>query len=197
MLSTGDAVLKETDTSERFNKHSCVLQDARANYKMRVLIADDHEVVRKGVRSVLQTQPSFYVCGEAVDGQDAIEKVKLLRPDLVLMDVSMPNLDGLNATREIRNIFPEIEVVILSHYETPQMAEQAFHAGARGYVVKSSISNSLFSALEHVSRHESFLDPCIIWFPGQADPQVDLTLERSRFFFAMVNPLMTRLFPKI
>ncbi len=154
---------------------------------MRVLIADDHEAVRKGVRSLLRTQPQFDICGEAVDGRDAVEKAKLLHPDLVLMDISMPNLNGLEATREIRNTFPEIEVIILSQYETAQMAEQAFHVGARGYVVKSSIGKSLFTALEHVSRHESFLDPCIIWIPDQADPEVELALERSRFCSAIVN----------
>jgi PAS domain S-box-containing protein len=128
---------------------------------MRVLIADDHEVVRKGVRSLLLTQRHIDVCGEAVDGRDAVEKAKLLHPDLVLMDISMPNLNGLEATREIRSIFPETEVVILSQHETTQMAEKALRAGALGYVVKSSISKNLFAALEKVGRHEVFFDPSI------------------------------------
>lgn len=122
---------------------------------------DDHEVVRRGVRSLLMTQKDLDVCGEAVDGLDAIEKASLLQPDLVLMDFSMPNLNGFDATREIRRILPKTEVIILTQHETSQMAAQAFRAGALGYVVKSSVSKNLFAALEKVSRHESFCDPSI------------------------------------
>lgn len=128
---------------------------------MRVLIVDDHEVVRRGVRSLLLTQREFDVCGEAVDGRDAIEKARMLLPDLVLMDFSMPNLNGFDAAREIRRILPQTEVVILSQHETSQMATQAFRAGALGYVVKSSDSKNLFAALEKVGRHENFCDPSI------------------------------------
>jgi DNA-binding NarL/FixJ family response regulator len=113
------------------------------------------------VRSLLLTQRDLDVCGEAVDGRDAIEKAKMLLPDLVLMDFSMPNLNGFEATREIRRILPQTEVVILSQHETPQMAAQAFRAGALGYVVKSSDSKNLFAALERVGRHETFCDPNI------------------------------------
>ncbi len=133
---------------------------------VRVLIVDDHEVVRRGVRSLLTTQPFVEICGEAVDGRDAVEKATLLKPDLVVMDISMPKLNGLEATREIRALLPDTEVVILSQHETPQMAQEAFHSGARGYVVKSSVSKNLFAALEKVGRHESFLDPSISLAPG-------------------------------
>ena len=109
----------------------------------------------------LLTQRDFDVCGEAVDGLDAIEKAKMLLPDLVLMDFSMPNLNGFEATREIRRMLPQTEVIILSQHETSQMATQAFRAGALGYVVKSSVSKNLFTALEKVGRHESFCDPSI------------------------------------
>ena len=108
------------------------------------------------------TQRDLDGCGEAVDGRDAIEKAKMLVPDLVLMDFSMPNLNGFDATREIRRILPQTEVVILSQHETSQMATQAFRAGALGYVVKSSDSKNLFAALEKVGRHEAFCDPTII-----------------------------------
>jgi PAS domain S-box-containing protein len=138
---------------------------------MRVLIADDHEVVRRGVRSLLGTRQNIDVCGEAVDGRDAIEKTKLLHPDLVLMDISMPKLNGLQATKEILSTSPQTEVIILSGHETTQMVKQALHVGAHGYVVKSSISKNLFSALEKVGRHEIFLDPGI---SGSADYQSDV-----------------------
>jgi DNA-binding NarL/FixJ family response regulator len=114
------------------------------------------------VRSLLLTQRDLVVCGEAVDGRDAIEKAKMLLPDLVLMDFSMPNLNGFEATREIRRMLPQTEVIILSQHETAQMATQAFRSGALGYVVKSSDSKNLFTALEKVGRHETFCDPSII-----------------------------------
>jgi PAS domain S-box-containing protein len=158
---------------------------------MRVLIADDHEVVRKGVRSLLLTQRNLDICGEAVDGRDAVEKAKLLLPDLILMDISMPILNGLEATREIRSILPQTEVIILSQHETFQMAQEAFLAGALGYVVKSSVSRNLFAALETVGRHEAFFDPGIA---GSADRQIDAqelvqgttAPERARFQLAAI-----------
>jgi DNA-binding NarL/FixJ family response regulator len=105
---------------------------------MRILIADDHEMIRRGVRSLLEETSQYHVCGEAADGQDAIEKARQLKPDLILMDISMPNLNGLEATREIRRILPRIDVIILSQHEARQMVEQACSVGARGFVVKSS-----------------------------------------------------------
>jgi DNA-binding NarL/FixJ family response regulator len=120
------------------------------------------------------TQRDLDVCGEAVDGRDAIEKTKILLPDLVLMDFSMPNMNGFDATREIRRILPQTGVVILSRHETPQMAAQAFHAVALGYVVKSSDSKNLFAALEKVGRHENFCDPSI---SASSDSQIE-TKER-------------------
>lgn len=122
---------------------------------MRVLIADDHEVVRRGVRSLL-SDSDVDVCGEAVDGRDAVERASELKPDVIVMDVSMPNLNGLEATRLIRGLFPEIEVVILSQHNSPEMIRQAFNAGARGYVVKSAVADHLAAAVESVARHQSF-----------------------------------------
>jgi PAS domain S-box-containing protein len=148
---------------------------------MRVLIADDHEVVRRGVRSLLLTRQNVDICGEAVDGRDAVEKTKILHPDLVLMDISMPNLNGLQATREITSAIPQTQVLILSEHETPQMVQQALYAGAHGYVVKSSLSKNLFIALEKVGRHEIFLDPGI---SGSADYQADVreTVQANAVF---------------
>src|ERR1700745_451854 len=100
---------------------------------MRLLIVDDHEVVRRGVRSLLSEQTGWEVCGEAVDGQDALDKARDLEPDLIVMDVSMPRLNGLEATRQLRNVLPHCEVLILSQHENIEMAKQAFKAGARGY----------------------------------------------------------------
>ncbi len=138
---------------------------------MRVLIVDDHEVVRRGVRSLILSQSNYEVCGEAVDGQDALEKARQLTPDVIVMDVSMPKLNGLEATHLIRAALPDSEVLILSQHESPEMIRQAAKAGARGYVVKSSIARDLLVALDTVSRHKPFFDPTLAQ-NGQA-PHID------------------------
>ena len=129
---------------------------------MRLLIVDDHEVVRHGIRSLLCDQTDWEVCGEAVDGQDALKKARDLKPDLILMDVSMPRLNGLEATRQVRSMLPACEVLILSQHENGVIARQALKAGARGYVVKSSISKDLIAAITKVSRHGYYFDPDIL-----------------------------------
>jgi PAS domain S-box-containing protein len=147
---------------------------------MRVLIVDDHEIVRRGVRSLLSVCPECEICGEAVDGQDAIEKTGQLSPDVIVMDISMPKLNGLEATRQIRQLFPQTEVLMLSQHESDEMVRQAFNAGARGYVVKGSIARDLVTAMETVSRHEPFFDPSISGqqrLPGPRDGQE--ILQRS------------------
>src|ERR1700690_64847 len=100
---------------------------------MRILVVDDHELVRRGICSVLETNGSLSVCGQAFDGKDAVEKALALRPDVIVMDISMPRMNGLEATREIKRLLPETEIVIVTQHESPQMAKQAFAAGARGY----------------------------------------------------------------
>jgi PAS domain S-box-containing protein len=148
---------------------------------MRVLIVDDHEVVRRGVRSLILSDSKYEICGEAVDGQDAVEKATLLSPDVIVMDVSMPRLNGLEATPLIRTALPDCEILILSQHDSAEMIRQASKAGARGYVVKSSIARDLLTALESVSRHQPFFDA--------VSPPVKLTpmdskeiLQRSETF---------------
>ena len=129
---------------------------------MRMLIVDDHEVVRRGLRSLLADQADWEVCGEAVDGQDALAKAQQLKPDLILMDVSMPKLHGLEATHQLRSTLPGCEVLILSQHDSGELARQALKAGARGYVIKSSISKDLIAAITKVSSHDYFFDPKIL-----------------------------------
>ncbi len=125
---------------------------------MRVLVVDDHEVVRRGVRALIQSHSNYEVCGEAVDGQDAVEKAQELNPDVIVMDVSMPRLNGLEATHLIRAALPDSEILILSQHDSPEMVRQAFKAGARGYVVKSSIARDLLAALKCVGRGQPFFE---------------------------------------
>ena len=122
------------------------------------------------------------VCGEAVDGQDALDKAGELKPDLIIMDVSMPRLNGLEATRQVRQLLPECEVLILSQHENSEMARQALKAGARGYVVKSSISRDLISAVAKASRHEYFFDPAVLDQTPTTHTDVQEILQRSAAF---------------
>jgi len=149
---------------------------------MRLLVVDDHEVVRRGVRSLLSEQPGWDVCGEAVDGHDAVEKARDLNPDVVVMDVSMPVLNGLEATRQIRKLSPQCEVLILSQHDSSEMARQALKAGARGYVVKSSIAKDLVSAVKKVQRREYFFDPAILNQGSSTLVDVQEILQRSAAF---------------
>jgi PAS domain S-box-containing protein len=145
---------------------------------------DDHEVVRYGVRSLLSETQNFEVCGDAVDGQDALAKAKQLKPDVIVMDVSMPNLNGLEATRLIRDALPQTEVLILSQHEAPEMIRQAYSAGARGYLVKSALSASLQAAVERVSRHEPFFADLQ---KSEAHLDVHEVLQRSAAFEAALR----------
>ncbi len=124
--------------------------------RARILIVDDHEIFRRGLRSLLESRPEFEILGEAADGLQAVEKASQLKPDLIVMDVSMPQLDGLQATRQIRKKLPETKILILSQHDTSHMLSAALEAGANGYVTKSQVSRCLLSALEAVSNGRSF-----------------------------------------
>ena len=149
---------------------------------MRLLIVDDHEVVRRGVRSLLSQELGWDVCGEAIDGLDAIEKARELKPDVIVMDVSMPRLNGLEATRQLRSMIPSCEVLMLSQHENNEMARQALNAGARGYVVKSSISRDLITAILKVSEGKYFFDTAILNQTSPTHTDVQEILQRSAAF---------------
>jgi len=115
---------------------------------VRILIVDDHELVRRGVRSILVTRPEWEICGEASDGSDAVEKARDLKPDVVLLDITMPHMNGLDAARIIRRDVPRAKVIILSQYEGAEMRSRALEAGAQGYVSKSDASRQLLMAID-------------------------------------------------
>lgn len=117
---------------------------------VRILIADDHEIVRQGIRSLFDTQTDWEICGEAVDGLDAIEKSKHLKPDVILLDVSMPHLNGLDAARVIRKEVPQSKILMVSQHDAVYMSQRALEVGARGYVAKSELSRRLLAAVESV-----------------------------------------------
>jgi DNA-binding NarL/FixJ family response regulator len=123
---------------------------------LRVLVADDHEIVRKGIRSLIEEREGWEVCGEASDGRDAVVKAQSLEPDIIILDISMPLLNGLEATRQIRKNRPTSQVLILSMHETEQVIEQVLEAGAMGYLFKSDAGRDLVGAIEALERNKTF-----------------------------------------
>jgi len=124
---------------------------------LRILVVDDHAVVRRGVRALLESQPGWEVAAEATTGREAVELVKRLRPHVVVMDLSLPELNGLEATRQILKESPETEVLILTMHHSEQLARDVLQAGARGYLMKSDADQSLIAAVESLRQHKPFL----------------------------------------
>jgi two-component system response regulator NreC len=124
---------------------------------LRILIADDHPIVRKHVRRILEEQPSFSVCGEAYDGVEAIEEAQRLKPDVVVLNVSMPILNGLDAGRKIKTVLPETAIVILSSHADRHFIEEAKKIGARAYVAKSKAAEALVTAIEGAITDGEFI----------------------------------------
>ena len=126
--------------------------------KIQVLLADDHAVLRTGLKLLLSAQPDIEVVGEAADGAEAMAKARALRPDVVLMDLTMPGIGGLEATGRIKDESPGIKVLVLTMHDDPSYLRQLLKAGASGYVVKKSADADLLSAIRAVHRGEVFLD---------------------------------------
>jgi DNA-binding NarL/FixJ family response regulator len=123
---------------------------------LRIFIADDHAVVRHGLRALLEARPGWTVCGEASDGREAVEKVRELKPDVVVMDLSMPQLGGLEATRELLSEAPRTAVLILSVSESEELVRQVVSSGARGFVLKSDTGVDLLDAVNELSQGRPF-----------------------------------------
>jgi DNA-binding NarL/FixJ family response regulator len=124
---------------------------------LRILVVDDHEVVRRGVRALIESHADWRVCGETGNGREAVLKAKELQPDVVVLDVTMPGLNGLDATRQIRNVAPKTEVLVLTMHTSEHLAREVLSAGARGYIMKSDAGRDLINAVESVARHKPFL----------------------------------------
>ena len=131
----------------------------RRTKKLRILVADDHELVRRGIRGLLRARRDWKVVGEAANGSEAAEKAKKLKPDVAILDISMPDLDGLQATRQIREAAPRTSVVILTMHESDQMVRRVLEAGALGYVLKSDLATRLVRAVRDVSAGKLSLTP--------------------------------------
>jgi two-component system response regulator NreC len=129
--------------------------------KTKVLIAEDHTIVRQGLSALINRQPDMAVVGEAGDGKEAVEKTKALCPDVVLMDIAMKHMNGLEATARIKKMAPEVKVLVLTMYENEEYIFQILRAGASGYLLKEAAMNDLISAIKAVKKGESYLSPSI------------------------------------
>ena len=129
--------------------------------KLRIVLADDHAIVRAGLKAVISGHPDMEVVGEAAGGMAAIERTSELHPDVVVMDVSMPDVNGVEATREIRRRWPDVRVLALTVHEDRSYLRDLTEAGASGYVLKRSAAEDLVHALKVVARGDTYLDPAV------------------------------------
>jgi DNA-binding NarL/FixJ family response regulator len=123
---------------------------------LRILIADDHEVARQGIRSLLESHAEWEVCGEARDGREAVEYASSLKPDVLLLDIGMPNLNGLDAARQILATTPEARILILTVHDSEQVVREVLAVGARGFLLKSDAGRDLLAAVEALQHRRTF-----------------------------------------
>jgi len=123
---------------------------------LRLLIADDHAVVRAGLRILLESRKGWEVCAEAADGRDAVEKAAKFKPDIVILDIGMPLLNGVEAARRIRKSLPKTEILILTMHESDELAHQVVEAGARGYILKDEADRVLHAAIDALRQHKPY-----------------------------------------
>jgi DNA-binding NarL/FixJ family response regulator len=126
---------------------------------LRILIADDHDLLRRGVKTLLLSQPGWEVCGEAKTGREAVAKAEQFKPDIVVLDIGMPDLNGVEAAKRIRKASANTEILILSMHFSDQLIRELLEAGVRGYIVKSDSDRDLIIAVETLSRHKPFFTP--------------------------------------
>lgn len=153
---------------------------------IQVLIADDHAIVRKGIRALLATEPGIEVVGEACDGQEAMIMARQIEPDVILMDLVMPGTDGLEATRKLTDMLPEVSILVLTSFDGDDKVFPAIKAGALGYLLKDTGPEELIRAIQQVSRGESSLHPSVarrlirrISAPQQPPTEIDALTERE------------------
>lgn len=123
---------------------------------LQILIADDHEVARRGIRSLLESHPGWEVCAEAKDGREAVEFAAAMKPDVILLDIGMPNLNGLEAARQILSSSPDVAILILTMHDSDNVIREVLRAGARGFMLKSDAGRDLVSAVEAMQLQRTF-----------------------------------------
>jgi DNA-binding NarL/FixJ family response regulator len=152
---------------------------------VRILVVDDHDIIRRGLKQLLTSRPGWEVCGEAKTGREAVALAKQLQPDIVVMDVSMPELDGLEAARKINKLFPKMGILILTLHFSDQLVRDIVAAGARAYILKSDAARDLVVGVEALANQQTFFTPraadVLLNAFSRKNSQLDLrVLNRSR-----------------
>ncbi|HVI08412.1 MAG TPA: response regulator transcription factor [Candidatus Binatia bacterium] len=142
---------------------------------LRILVADDHEVARRGIRSLLEGHPGWEICGEAKDGREAVDMGNALKPDIFLLDIGMPNLNGLDAARQILAMLPDARILILTIHDSEQVVREVLSAGARGFLLKSDAGRDLIAAVEALQNRRTFFTPRVaqMMLDGYLRPQTE------------------------
>ena len=145
----------------------------------RILIVDDYQIVRRGIRAVLQEEPGCEVVGEAAEGFDALKKAEDLQPDVVLLDISLPELNGLSAASRIREVAPTSEIIFLSYHQSPEVVCEAFKIGAKGFICKSDLAHELLDAVRAIGRKEIFLSRGVAYLRSRLTGIHDQPLRKA------------------
>src|SRR5580704_2731143 len=124
---------------------------------VRILVADDHHVVRTGLRALLESKSGWQVCAEAANGREAVEKARELKPDVAVLDIGMPLLNGVEATRQIRKLSPKTEILILTMHDSDLLVQEVLEAGALGYILKDDADRNLIAAVDALRQHKPYL----------------------------------------
>jgi DNA-binding NarL/FixJ family response regulator len=146
---------------------------------LRILVADDHDVVRTGLRTLLESRKGWLVCAEATNGRDAVEKARECKPDVAVLDIGMPLLNGVEATRQIRKLSPATEILILTMHDSEMMIQSVLEAGARGYIVKDDAGRNLLAAVDAVRRRKPFLSSRVSDTAARVTPTDSSRMERT------------------
>ena len=128
---------------------------------LRILLADDHDVVRRGIKGLIEDNPAWTVCGEARTGRQAVELAAALQPDVAILDLAMPELNGIEATRQIIKVAPGTEILLFTIHMTEALLDEVVSAGARGYLLKSDAAQLINSAVDSVARHRPYFSPAV------------------------------------
>lgn len=149
---------------------------------LRILIADDHEIARQGIRSLLEDHPGWEVCAEAKDGREAVNMALELKPDVCLLDIGMPNLNGLDAARQILGTLPEERILILTVHDSEQVVREVLSTGARGFLLKSDAGRDLVAAVEALQNNRTFFTPKVaqMMLDGYLRPHEDITAHNGQ-----------------
>ena len=149
---------------------------------LRILVADDHSVVRTGLRTLLESEDGWEVCGEAANGREAVEKAGKLKPDVAVLDIGMPLVNGIEATRQIKKVSPQTEILILTMHDSESLIEEVLGAGARGYILKDDADLNLIKAVDVVSQHKTYLSSRVSEAVSKTalPPEVESSSDRRR-----------------